>query len=111
MRFNVTATKQLSATTEIYTSQIVIKLLFVVSATSINVTDVSVVLVGCITGCEILSELQRSIKARPSGQEEPGKMSAFRSPVTIPSIPRRSESIKEVIKSSRNLDMDTKSGL
>ena len=77
----------------------------------IYIADVSVVLVGCVTSCEILSELQRSIKARPSGKEEPGKKSAFRSPITIISVPRRSEPIKEAVKSSRNLDMDMESGL
>ena len=39
--------------------------------------------------------IQRSIKAWPSGQEEPGKASEFRSPITKTSISRRSESIKE----------------
>ena len=47
LSFNVTATKQWSATAEIITSQLAIKLLFVVSATSVRVRDVSVVLVGC----------------------------------------------------------------
>ena len=39
------------------------------------------------------------------------KKSAFKSPVTIISIPRGSEPIKEAVKSSRNLDMDMESGL
>ena len=39
------------------------------------------------------------------------KKSAFKSPVTIISIPRGSELIKEAVKSSRNLDMDMESGL
>ena len=49
--------------------------------------------------------IQRSIKAWPSGQEEPGKASEFRSPITKTSISRRSESIKEadwVIQESRH---------
>ena len=73
MRFNATATKQLSATTETYTSQIVIKLLFVVSATSINVTDVSVVLVGCVTGCERLNEFRDPSKLDPQDKRSPAK--------------------------------------
>ena len=47
-------------------------------ATSIKVLDVSMVLVGFVTSCERLSELQRSIKVRPSGQEEPGKTSVHK---------------------------------
>ena len=74
----MTATKQCSVTAEVFTMQLLIKFLLVVSATSISITDVSVVLVGCVTSCERLSESQRSIKARPSGQGEPSKMSAFR---------------------------------
>ena len=93
------------------TSQQAIKLLFVVSAKSVRVIDVSVVIVGCVTSCERLNDTQRSIKPRPSGQEEPAKTSEFRSPVTKTSISRRSEFIKEAEKSSKNLDMDTESGL